>query len=187
VTGLANTGILKLVDIPHLGRGKEVNNCFKQLTTVLHGGFLWMEEPISINVELITFITGFPSMGKSPMQYLDDKMKENTLAKEMNKTYGTERGSCRIIIKSINDVATQMATKLMPCKLLRKCCKEEVPAWVVAATTQCANGTMLSWAPYLLNLFLDDCKDAQDLGIEFHYSWLFILIALVKWRDRSYS
>jgi hypothetical protein len=57
-----------------------------------------------------------------------------------------------------------MATKIMACKLLRKCRKEEVPIGVVAATTQCSKGTTISWYPYLLNLFLDDWKDAQDLG-----------------------
>jgi hypothetical protein len=51
------------------------------------------------------------------------------------------------------------------------------------ATTQFAEGTILSCAPYLLNLFLEDCKDAQDLGKEFHYSWLLILIALFRWRE----
>jgi hypothetical protein len=82
----------------------------------------------------------------------------------MKKKYGTERGSCRIIIKRISDAVTRMATKIMACKLLRKCRKEEVSVGVVAAAAQCAEGTTLSWAPYLLNLFLDDCKDAQDLG-----------------------
>jgi hypothetical protein len=38
--GLENTGILNLLEIPHFGRGKEVNNCIKQLIAVLHGGFL---------------------------------------------------------------------------------------------------------------------------------------------------
>jgi hypothetical protein len=80
--GLENTGILNLVEIPHFGRGKEVNNCIKQLMAVLHGGFLWMEEPISIDVELIAFITGLSSMGESPTQYLDDKTKEKALARK---------------------------------------------------------------------------------------------------------
>jgi hypothetical protein len=175
--GLANTGILNLLEIPHFGRGKEVNNCVKQLMAVLHGGFLWLEQPVSIDVELIALITGLPSMGENPAQYLDDKTKEKSLAEEMKKTYGTERGSCGIIIKRINDATMRMATKLMACKMLRKCRKEEVPVGVVAAATQCANGTTLSWALYLLNLFLEDCKDVQDLGTEFHYSWLLILIA----------
>jgi hypothetical protein len=46
---------------------------------------------------------------------------------------------------------------------------------------------MLRWAPYLLNLFLEDCKDTQDLGTDFHYSWLLILIALVGWREHKYT
>jgi hypothetical protein len=79
------------------------------------------------------------------VQFLDDKMKEKALAKEMKKTYGIERGSCGIIIKCISDTATRMATKIMAYKLLRKCRKEEFLAVVVAtAATQCAEGTILS-------------------------------------------
>jgi hypothetical protein len=77
----------------------------------------------------------------------------------MTKKYGTERGSHRIIIKCICDATTRMAKKIMACKLLRKCCNEEVPSRVVAVAAQCAEGTTLSWAPYLLNPFLDDYKD----------------------------
>jgi hypothetical protein len=66
----------------------------------------------------------------------------------------------------------------MACKLLRKCCKEEALAGVAVATKQCAKGTVLSWALYMLDLFLEDCRDVQDVGMEFHYSWLLILIAL---------
>jgi hypothetical protein len=116
-------------------------------------------------MDLITYITGLPLRGEDPVQFLEDKMKEKELAEEMKKKYGIEMGSYRIIIKRISDIVTRMAKTIMTCKLLKKFCKEEVPARVFAATTQCAEGTTLSWAPYLLNLFLDDCKDAQDLGI----------------------
>jgi hypothetical protein len=115
------------LDIPHFGRGRDVNNCVKQLMEVTHGGYLWVEEPVSIDVELIVYITGLPSRGESPVQFLDDKTKEKALAEEMKKMYGTERGSCRIIIKRISDATTRLATKLMACKFLRKCRKEEVP------------------------------------------------------------
>jgi hypothetical protein len=83
-----------MMEIPLFGRGKDVNSCIKQLFKVLHGGFLWLEEPISINVELISFIIGLPSNGKKLTQYLDDKAKEKDLAEEMKKTYGTEICSC---------------------------------------------------------------------------------------------
>jgi hypothetical protein len=78
----------------------------------------------------------------------------------MKKKYGTDRGTRGIIIKRINDATTQMGAKILACKLLRKCCREEVPAGVVVVVAQCAEGTSMSWAPYLLNLFLDDFKDA---------------------------
>jgi hypothetical protein len=143
-TRLANTGILNLLDIPHFGKGHVVKNHVKKLMAVTHGGYLLMEDPISIDVEIIAFIIGVPSRGENPMKYLDDKTKEKVLVEEMKKTYGTERGSCRIIIKCINDAAKRLATKLMACKLLRKCRKEEFPVGVIAAASQCMEGTMLN-------------------------------------------
>jgi hypothetical protein len=46
---------------------------------------------------------------------------------------------------------------------------------------------MFSWAPYLLNQLLVDCRDAQDNGYEFHYSFLIILISLVGWQEPKFS
>jgi hypothetical protein len=60
VAGLANTGILSLLEIPHFGRGHDVNNCVKKLREDTHRGYLWVEYPISIDVELIAYITGLP-------------------------------------------------------------------------------------------------------------------------------
>jgi hypothetical protein len=61
VVGLAKNGILGLLDIPHFGRGQYANNCVKQLMEVTHGGYLWLEQLVSIDVELIAYITGLPS------------------------------------------------------------------------------------------------------------------------------
>jgi hypothetical protein len=138
IAGLFNTGIMNFLEIPHFGRGKYVNNCIKKLLAVLHGGFLWMDRSVSIDVELISFITGLPSDGEKPMQYMDDKTKEKALMEEMKNTYGTERGSRGIIIKRISDPTTRMETKLMACKLLQKCHKEEVPTGVIVAAARSA-------------------------------------------------
>jgi hypothetical protein len=121
--------------------------------------YLWLEKPVSIDVELIRYITGLPPRGETPAQFLDDKTKEKELVDEMKKTYGIERGSREIIIKRISDATKRMATKIMACKL-RKFRKEEVPARVITAAAKCAEGTILNWAVYLLKLFLEDCKDA---------------------------
>jgi hypothetical protein len=93
ITGLYNTRIMNLLEIPHFGWGKDVNNCVKQLLALVHGGILWMDMMVSIDVDLIAEITGLPTDGENPTQYLDDKTKEKALAEEMKKTYGTERGS----------------------------------------------------------------------------------------------
>jgi len=82
----------------------------------------------------------------------------------MKKNYCTTKGKIGIIIKQIKNASMQLGVKILACKLLRKCRKEEVSAGVVAVVTKCVEGTSMSWEPYLLNLFLEDWKDAQDLG-----------------------
>jgi hypothetical protein len=58
---------------------------------------------------------------------LDEKSKEEALAEQMKKKYGTDRGTRGIIIKRINDVMTQLGEKILACKMLRKFHKDEVP------------------------------------------------------------
>jgi hypothetical protein len=98
IAGLYNIGIMNLLEIHHFGRGKDVNSCVKQLPVLVHGGKLWMETLVSIYVDLIAEITGLPIDGEKPEQCLDDKTKEDSLAEEMKKKYGTDRGSLGIII-----------------------------------------------------------------------------------------
>ena len=119
-----------------------------------------MDRMVSIDIEFIAEISCLPTDGEKPENYLDDKTKEKYLAEEMKKKYGTERGSREIIINRTSEPATRLAMKLMACKLLRKCHKEESPVELIATTTQCMKGSLLSWVPYLLNLFLENCKDA---------------------------
>jgi hypothetical protein len=120
---------------------------------------LWMDRPVPINVNLISKLTGLPIDGVKIEKYLDEKTKEKAITEEVKEKFATYRGSRGMIIKNINGLDTKFVTKLMACKLHRRCRKEEAPVGVVTATTQCAKGTILSWVLYLLNLFLEDCKD----------------------------
>jgi hypothetical protein len=129
------------------------------MLAVTHGGYIWMNKFVPIVVELIANITGLPIRGMDLTLFLDEKTKEKALVEEMKKKYGTDRRTRGIIIKRINNAATKLGTKFLDCKLLRKFHREEVPAGVVAVATQCVEGTSMSWVSYLLNLFLDDCKD----------------------------
>jgi hypothetical protein len=70
---------------------------------VSHGGDLWLEKLIPIEVDLNAHIIGIPSWGMDPAQFLEEKTKEKSLVEEMKNKYDTERGTCRIIIKQISD------------------------------------------------------------------------------------
>jgi hypothetical protein len=109
--------ILGLVDLPHFGRGQYAIACIKQLLEVTHGGDIWLDKLVSIDVEIIASIIRLPFWGMDPAQFMDDKTKEKSLAEEMKKKYGTDRGTRGIIIKRINDVATQLGAKILACKL----------------------------------------------------------------------
>ena len=39
----------------------------------------------------------------------------------------------------------------------------------------------MNWEKYLINQLEIDCRQAQDQGYEFHFSWLLILIAFIAW------
>jgi hypothetical protein len=39
----------------------------------------------------------------------------------------------------------------------------------------------MNWVKYLVNQLEVDCREAQDQGYEFHFSWLLILIMFTAW------
>ena len=39
----------------------------------------------------------------------------------------------------------------------------------------------MNWVQYLVNQLKLDCREAQDQGYEFHFSWLLILITFIAW------
>jgi hypothetical protein len=144
IIGLYNTWIMNRLEIPHFGRGKDVNNCIKQLLELVHRGIPWLDRPVSIYFDLIVAITGLRTNGEKLEQYLDEKTKENTLEDKMKKTYGIVRGSRGIVINRISELVTRMETKILACKFLSKCHKEEAPTRVIVGAAQCVKGTLLN-------------------------------------------
>jgi hypothetical protein len=65
-TELEKTWILGLLDLPHFDRGQYASGCVKQLLAVTHGGDIWLDKLVSIDVELIANIIGLPSWGMDP-------------------------------------------------------------------------------------------------------------------------
>jgi hypothetical protein len=78
----------------------------KQLLARVHGGILWMDRSVPIDVDLIAKITGFPTNGVKPEDYLENKERDKEIAEEVKAQFGTNRGTRGIIIKDINDPVT---------------------------------------------------------------------------------
>jgi hypothetical protein len=66
IAGLYSTCIMNLLEIPHFRRCKDVNACVKHLLALIHGGILWMERHVSIDVDLIAEIISLPTYGGKP-------------------------------------------------------------------------------------------------------------------------
>jgi hypothetical protein len=76
ITRLYNSHIMNLLDIPYFGCGKNVRIYVKQLVIRIHGGILWMDRPVQIDMALISKITGIPTVNAQPEEYLDNKSPE---------------------------------------------------------------------------------------------------------------
>jgi hypothetical protein len=66
ILGLYNMVIMNLLDLLHFGHSKHINGCIKQLLTRVHGGIIWMDRLMLINVDLIAAIIGLPIDGENP-------------------------------------------------------------------------------------------------------------------------
>lgn len=62
---------------------------------------------------------------------------------------------------------------------MRKCHTDEVLAPFIALAEQCAEGFQFNWVQFLCNEFWTNCKEAQEKGKTFHYTWLLLSILLV--------
>jgi hypothetical protein len=57
----------------------------------------------------------------------------------------------------------------------------QVSGFVVDLARKCAEGFQMNWEKYLVNQLKIGCREVQDQGHEFHFSWLLILIAFLAW------
>jgi hypothetical protein len=72
-----------------------------------------------------------------------------------------------------------LACQLIAGKLVKKNHLTQVTGFVVDLVGKCVEGMQMNWASYLVNELDKDCREAQDQGYEFRFSWLLVLIAFV--------
>ena len=51
--GLGQSGILNLLLMPHFSRTTPVKMYVKQLLVCFHGGYLWLDKPYEVTVDLV--------------------------------------------------------------------------------------------------------------------------------------
>jgi hypothetical protein len=73
----------------------------------------------------------------------------------------------------------RLSFQLIVVKIVRKNHPTQVTGFVVDLTGKCVEGMQMNWEKCLINEMEKDCLKAQDLGYEFHYRWLIILIAFI--------
>jgi hypothetical protein len=71
--------------------------------------------------------------------------------------------------------------QLIAGKLVCKNRPTQVTGFIVDLARKCAEGLQMNWAKYLVNQLELNCREAQDQGYEFHFSWLLIMIAFIFW------
>jgi len=68
----------------------------------MHGGILWLDRPISIEIELIVWISRLPSKFEDPLLLFTDKTKDKALEERMKEKYDTFIGAHSLDVASIN-------------------------------------------------------------------------------------
>jgi hypothetical protein len=64
----------------------------KYILVRVHGGLLWMDRPVPINVDLIDTINRLPMDGEKPKQYLEDNTKEKAILMKSRKNMAQIEG-----------------------------------------------------------------------------------------------
>jgi hypothetical protein len=90
---LAQSTLLNVMKILHFGRHQEVNACVKLLLSCYHGGYLWLNHCITVDLTLINRITGLSIQGPDPQDFYLRKTADRALAQRIKDTYGdVEKG-----------------------------------------------------------------------------------------------
>jgi len=85
---LAQSTILNVMNIPHFGRHKEVNDCVKILLSCYHGGYLWLDRCITVDSMLIHLITILRMQRLDPQQFYPVKTSYRSLEQRIKEDYG---------------------------------------------------------------------------------------------------
>jgi hypothetical protein len=180
---LAQSMILNVMKIPHIGQHQEVNTCIKLLLSCYHGGYMWLDKCITMDMVLIHLITGMSMQGPKPQQLYPEKASECSLAQCIKEAYSEfKKGKRGYKVASIQDGTVCLDFQLIDGKIITKNRPTQVTGFMVDLAGKCVEGMKMNWVSYLINELEKDCRKAQDQGYKFHFSWLLVLITFFSWK-----
>jgi hypothetical protein len=65
-----------------------MNACVKLLLSCYHGGYLWLNRCITVDLTLINWITELCMQGPDPQDFYPGKAMDRALAQRIKETYG---------------------------------------------------------------------------------------------------
>jgi hypothetical protein len=92
-----------------------------------------------------------------------------------------EKGKRGYKVASIHNGTMRLACQLIVGKLIQKNRPMQVTGFVVDLVGKCVEGLQMNWEKYLVNELEQVCREYQDQGYEFYFSWLLILIVFIAW------
>jgi hypothetical protein len=85
---LAESTLLNVMKILHFIRHQEVNACVKFMLPCYHGGYIWLNCRIIVDLTLINQIIGLSMQGPDPQDFYPGKSMDHTLTQRIKDTYG---------------------------------------------------------------------------------------------------
>jgi hypothetical protein len=135
-----------------------------------------------IDPALINHITGLSMQGPDPQDYYPRKTTDRALSQKIKEAYeNVEKGAQGYKVTFIDSGAVRLAYQMITGKVVHKNRSTQVSWFVVDLTGKCVGGVQMNWSKYLVDQLELDCREVQDQGYEFHFSWLLILVAFIAW------
>lgn len=126
--------------------------CVKLLLSCYHGGYLWLDRRITVDLVLIHWINGLRMQGPNPQEFYPGKAADRALAQWIKDTYdNVEKGKRGYKVTSIQNGALHLACQLIVGKIIRKNISMHITGFVIDLTWKCIEGMKMNWVSYLVN------------------------------------
>jgi hypothetical protein len=168
-------------------RTSELSVVVKVFLSCVHDRYFVLGCKVDVHVDIIHHITGLSKAGTDPSSHFVGKNLDQKLAMKLTKEFRLTKGGWAYDVLDIEDEALMFTVQLLARHVLRKCRPTKVPTAAMELATSTKEEKPYNWCLYLLNQLMEDCVGTQEHNQPFHYSWLLVLIAFVKWKELKHS